>query len=882
MTKIWLIALSIGVMTLSACSSTKNAQKDADAAAEQALQEALKQIETIDLDTMSVEASTPLPYYNTSERRVHDLIDTKLELSFDFAKRHAIGKATLKLKPYFYPSSQLQLDAKGFIINEVALMKNASKTPLKYEYNDLIIDIQLDKEYKSTEEYTIFIDYVARPDELEPGGSLAITSDKGLYFIDPDESDKNKPTQIWTQGETEASSCWFPTIDSPNERTSQEMFITVPDKYVSLSNGKFMKSTPNADGTRTDHWKQEKPHAPYLFAMAIGEYAVIKDKWRTMDVHYYVEPDYAPFARGIFGDTPEMLEFFSNTLGYDYPWDKYHQVIVRDFVSGAMENTSCSIYMEALNQTDRELIDGNYEDIVAHELFHHWFGDLVTCESWANLPLNESFATYGEYLWLEHKRGRDEGDYHIHQDMEQYKMESRQKQEPLIRYYHEDKEDMFDAHSYQKGGRVLHMLRKYVGDDAFFKALNLYLKDNEFQSVEIHDLRLAFEEITGEDLNWFFTQWFLSAGHPDLKVKSKYDEANKSVDITLKQKQDHDVIYKLPVAVDIYKGSEATRTNLVFTEKEQTISIPYESKPDLINFDAEKMLLGVIKEKKPLDQSIHQFNHAPLFMDRFEALQECDKEQLFEEEAQMVMMKALDDPYWKIKAEAIDRIKIESNIKEELKTKLLTLVKNDDDTAVKSKALNKLSEFEGEDFTDLYKAAIKDSSYRMAAAGLTNIANTDEAAALSYAKEFEDEKNSSISNAVASIYADNGGEVYQPYFENKLATADGFGTYSLLQHYNTYLNNANSHGIVEKGVATIKNIATDHDAWWVRYQATNTILQVKNNYKDQLNEFDGSAGSDQAERDQLQLKIDKFNEIIQGIKDQETNEQLQMYYSMMN
>ena len=232
---------------------------------------------------------------------------------------------------------------------------------------------------------------------------------KGMYFINPRGEEKDKPTQIWTQGETESSSAWFPTIDKTNQRCTQELTVTVENKYVTLSNGKLMSQKKNTDGTRTDYWKMDLPHAPYLFFLGVGEYAVVKDKWRDKEVNYYVEKEYAPVAKKIFGNTPEMMTFFSKITGVDYPWVKYSQITGRDYVAGAMENTTATIHQESAQQDARELVDGNsWEGTIAHELFHQWFGDYVTTESWSNLTLNESFADYSQTLWDEYKYGKDE------------------------------------------------------------------------------------------------------------------------------------------------------------------------------------------------------------------------------------------------------------------------------------------------------------------------------------------------------------------------------------------------------------------------------------------------------------------------------------------
>ncbi|MFM6925238.1 MAG: M1 family metallopeptidase [Ferruginibacter sp.] len=241
--------------------------------------------------------------------RTNDLVHTKLDVKFDYAKAYLYGKAWITLKPHFYSTDSLLLDAKGMDIKEVSLMKGTSKLKLKYDYDGMQLRITLDKMYKGGENYTIYIDYTSKPNELTVKGSAAITDAKGLYFINPKGEDKDKPTQIWTQGETEANSVWMPTIDKPNQKTTEEIYMTVPSKYVTLSNGLLKSQKTNADGTRTDYWVMDLPHAPYLFFMGVGEYSIIKDSYKGKEVSYYVEKEYAPVARTIFGRTPEMIKF---------------------------------------------------------------------------------------------------------------------------------------------------------------------------------------------------------------------------------------------------------------------------------------------------------------------------------------------------------------------------------------------------------------------------------------------------------------------------------------------------------------------------------------------------------------------------------------------
>ena len=321
--------------------------------------------------------------YRVTATKVNDLMHTKLDVSFDYAKRYLYGKEWLTVKPHFYPTDSLTLDAQGMDIKNVSLVSAKGMTKLKYTYNGEKISINLNKTYLKDQKYTVYIAYTAKPDELTVKGSAAITDAKGLYFINPDGAVKDKPVQIWTQGETEASSAWFPTIDKPDQKTTDEISMTVLNKYTTLSNGKLVSQKTNANGTRTDTWRMDLPHSPYLFMMAVGDFKITKDKYKDKGVSYYLEPKYAPYAKQIFGKTPEMIKFYSNTLGVDFPWNKYAQIVVRDYVSGAMENTTATLHGEQVQKTDRELLDGNAEGTIAHELFHQWFGDYVTAESWS-------------------------------------------------------------------------------------------------------------------------------------------------------------------------------------------------------------------------------------------------------------------------------------------------------------------------------------------------------------------------------------------------------------------------------------------------------------------------------------------------------------------
>ncbi len=673
--------------------------------------------------------------YRETATRINDLVHTKLDVRFDYDKSWMYGKAWITLKPHFYATDSLLLDAKGMDISKVAMVKGGSSTPLKYTYDGMMLNINLGHTYKGGEEYTVNIEYTSKPNELKVKGSAAITDAKGLYFINPRGEDKDKPAQIWTQGETEANSVWFPTIDKPNQRCTDEIIMTVPDKYVTLSNGLLVSQHKNADGTRTDDWKMDLPHAPYLFFMGVGDYAVIKDSYKGKDVAYYVEKEYAPVARKIFGLTPEMIAFYSRITGVDYVWPKYDQVVGRDYVSGAMENTTATLHQESAQQDARELVDGNgWEEVIAHELFHQWFGDLVTTESWSNITLNESFANYSETLWNDYKHGKDAGDAQNFNDMQGY-LQSHSESKDLVRFHYADKEDVFDKVSYEKGGRILHMLRNYVGDSAFFKALNLYLVTNKFKSAEAQNLRLAMEEVSGRDLNWFFNQWYYGNGNPQADISYNYDDAAGKVTVTIKQTQPGDKTFRLPLAIDVYSGGQMQRYPVWVTEREQGFTFPYTKHPDLVNVDGDKVMLWTKKDDKTLDNYVFQYKYAGKYLDRREAIDFAIKK-ADDPKALDLLKLAVKDPYFGLRNYTLTKLKDLKNatVKTAMEPLLADIAKSDKKSTVRAAAIGLLGELGKDEYKPLFIKALSDSSYSVAGEGLEALAHLDAGGALAQAR----------------------------------------------------------------------------------------------------------------------------------------------------
>jgi aminopeptidase N len=812
------------VLLLNSCDSLKNAttEKKLQLVQKQQIQDLPvpgKQLKKLD--------------YQPSSTRINDILHTKLDVRFDYKKQYLYGKATITAKPYFYNTSTLTLDAREMEIKEVVLINttSASQTPLQYDYKDNTLTIHLGREYNNNEEYTVLINYVAKPNELKQvGGSDAITDDKGLYFINPLGEEQDKPQQIWTQGETQSNSVWFPTVDRPNERMTHEIYMTVNKNLVTLSNGELAFSIDNGDSTRTDCWKMNQPHAPYLVMMAIGDFAVIKGKWRDKPVDYYVEKEYAPYAKAIFGNTPEMMEFYSNKLGVDFPWNKYAQIVVRDYVSGAMENTTAAIFGEFVQRNNRELLDKNYEHVVAHELFHEWFGDLVTCESWSNIPLNESFATYGEYLWNEYKYGRDVADYYSELSRNGYFAESENKQLPLIRYYYNNREEMFDAHSYNKGGQILHMLRKHVGDEAFFAALKKYLQDNKYSTVEIHNLRLAFEQVTGEDLNWFFNQWFFSSGHPDLLITNTYDAVAKKQKVQIKQLQDTltTPTFKIPLMVDIYAEGIKKSHKITLTKINETFEFDVATAPNLVNVDAEKMMLCEKAEQKSNTEWAYQYKNAPLYLDRKEALNgllNMPQDSI----THSVIMQALNDKLWSIRTFAISELKkVAKGNEVVIKKTIVSLTVDDTVAAVREAAIRYLSaNYTDKDLSDVYKFALNDSSYAVLSAAITAITKADSAQGVVLAKKYENEKNKDVLVTIAEVYARYGTIDNHEYFLKSLNKLKSYSKARFINTYGTYIKKISDKAELDKAITALKKIESDKTNKWAINSAKKVIEEIE-------------------------------------------------------
>jgi aminopeptidase N len=747
--------------------------------------------------------------YRGSADLINNLVHTRLAVRFDYVKKYLYGKAWITLHPHFYPTDSLKLDAKGMTINEVSIIKDDKPFPLDYKYDGKYLNIHLDRVYTAAESYLLFIDYISKPDELgNAGGSAAIISSKGLYFINPDGKEADKPIEIWTQGETEANSVWFPTIDKPNQKTTSEIAITVDEKYVTLSNGKLASQKNNSDHTRTDTWVMDLPHAPYLFMMAVGDFRVYKDSYKGLEVSYYLEPKFAPFAKQIFGNTPEMIQFFESITGVAFPWNKYAQIVCRDYVAGAMENTTATLHGEYVHRTDRDLLDADPEDFISHELFHQWFGDLVTCESWSNITLNESFADYSEFLWFEHKYGADRAGECQYNAMQQYfNLADFATDGNLVRFYYNTQEDLFDNISYQKGGRILHMLRHIIGDSAFDKSLNVYLTSNSFKTAEVPEWRLAIEEVTGKDMNWFFNQWYYEKGYPLLDISYRFDKDSKIENVIVQQKYSTPSPFILPFSIDIYSHGKKERLMVTLNQKDSVFSFPCQDKPDLVDVDAEKILLAKISDHKSLQEYIFQYKEAGSYMNRREAIENCLKNQESQEEARTLLEQAVKDAYYGLRILAIDGLDItDKTIAQVFIPLLKAIADSDPKSTVRAAAIQKLGKLKNKDYKGIFLKAMESRSYAEQGAGLLALGAIDLDQAYSFAEKNQTTELGGIEPQTAEIFRLKGNEADLPFFKIRLKKEGPLNLNPANQYKNMLLEMKNT-SLVEKGLDDIKEEA---------------------------------------------------------------------------
>jgi aminopeptidase N len=536
----------------------------------------------------------------------------RLNLKVDLPAKTVDGRATMDFRTRRRLGS-VRLDAVGFEVKQVGLALGKKDYPkVKHSHDGKNLDVDFPEELPADAEGSLRIDYKVR------------NPSAGLHFFAPTKEEPHVPLTVWSQGEPITNRHWIPCFDRPNVRQSTELVVTVPEGFEVLSNGALLERKPNDDKTVTFHWRQEKPHPIYLVTLVVGKFDVVKEEWKGKDgkavpVLYYVPVGRKADVARTFGRTREMLDFFSRRFGVRYPWEKYAQVVVEQFTAGGMENTSATTLTQRALHDERAILDSSPDGLIAHELAHQWWGDLLTCRDWSHIWLNEGFASFAEALWDEHARGPDAYSINMMNKGNAAKRGGRNR--PIVDRRYSTPSSMFDARAYPKGAFVLHMLRERLGEATFWKGIQRYGSEHQYQSVETSDLRRTLEKVSGRDLERFFFDWTERPGHPTLEVSSAYDGETKQLRVQVKQTQAGDPFH-FPLAVRVtVPGASDISTVANITSKEQSIAIPLRDRPARVEVDSAQAVLADIKETKGRDLWLEQLKNGSTAAARVRAAQ---------------------------------------------------------------------------------------------------------------------------------------------------------------------------------------------------------------------------------------------------------------------
>ncbi|MCU0548388.1 MAG: M1 family metallopeptidase [Leptolyngbya sp. Prado105] len=577
------------------------------------------------------------PHYNPD--RPGQVEHIALDLILDVPNQSYRGTCTIRIKPVRNGIDRLTLDAVNLNIETIKI-DNVSQ-PFDYDAEQL--NIQLKQATKIGEKIELAIAYhVEKPQ-------------RGIYFIAPSQDYPNKPTQVWTQGEDEDSRFWFPCFDYPGQLATSEIRVQIPKPLIAVSNGELIATEDKGD-TQIFHWYQREIHPTYLMTLAIGDFAELRDEWNGRPVTYYVEKGREDQARLSMSKTPRMIEFYSQKYGYSYAFPKYAQVCVDDFIFGGMENTSTTLLTDRCLLDERAALDNrSTESLVAHELAHQWFGDLIVIKHWSHAWIKEGMASYAEVMWFESEYGREEALYYLFGQARQYLDEDASRyRRSLVTHVYREAIELYDRHIYEKGSCVYHMIRAELGDDLFYRSIATFLKDNAHGTVETIDLLRAIEKTTGRNLTFLFDQYVYRGGHPDFKLGYSFDSDSNLAKITVTQTQSDLFDLRIPIAICYINGESKTFSVRVH-EKEQSFYFPLEQKPDFIRFDVDNYHLKTVTLEYPLPELKAQLQHDPDPVSRICAAQAIAKKGGLE--AVKALSDALkNDKFWGVRAEVAENL----------------------------------------------------------------------------------------------------------------------------------------------------------------------------------------------------------------------------------
>ncbi|MBI5463813.1 MAG: M1 family metallopeptidase [Ignavibacteriales bacterium] len=670
--------------------------------------------------------------------RTYDVLHYKIEATLFEQTKSVEGNATITLVPLMPALTTARFNAGEMTIKKVSV----GGTPAQFHATSSEVSVELGKKYSQRDTVLVSIAYSCTPR-------------LGLTFNGPDSAYPSKRLQIWSQGEDTTNHFWFPCYDYPNDKATSEVIGTVNSKFVFLSNGKLVNvKEDKKKGTKTFHWKEEKPHSSYLIMIAAGEFAVLKDRVGKLPLEYYVYPNDTANARETFRHTPSMISFFNQTIGFDYPWEKYGQIILQDHFGG-MENSSATTLSDNWAVPEkRARLDVDPRSLIAHELAHQWWGDVVTCKDFRHVWLNESFASYYDPLYFEYVSGRDEFDLMMYQGQQAgIVVDTTKGRKPIVSV------ESYGENVYPRGASVLHMLRFLLGDDLYHRAIKHYITKHQFQPVETNDLKVAIEEATGQNLQWFFDQWVYKAGHPNFELSYAWNETAKNLALRVKQVQRQDSltgIFRMPVEIEATTatGSETHRVGVVTADT--TFTLPCSQKPMLVIFDKGNWLLKELKWEKPAEEWRYQAASAKNPIDRIRALQALAPSL---ENASVIADRLLHDPFWGVRREAAARsgslAAVSDTMKPALRAALLQASHADTKPSVRDAAVSALRFFKGKDVAESLHRSLEDSSYNVMSSALRSLVRVDSANAAAILRAYLDypSRLNGVSNTALSSLA---------------------------------------------------------------------------------------------------------------------------------
>ncbi|MEM1169576.1 MAG: M1 family metallopeptidase [Cyanobacteria bacterium P01_H01_bin.35] len=682
-------------------------------------------------NSKSFELPGARPHYNPD--RPGQVEHIFLDLELDIPNKSFHGTCTISLNPVRSNIDKLTLDAVDLEINSVKI--NDTEQTFDYDGNEL--EIYLQPVTTTGQQIKVAIAYTANNPQ------------RGIYFITPDEHYPDKSTQVWTQGEDEDSRFWFPCFDYPGQLSTSEIRIKVPQKFIAISNGELIHTEESGDG-KIYHWMQKQVHPTYLMTLAVGKFAEIQDEWNGIPVTYYVEKKRQDDARRTMGKTPEMIEFFSQEFGYKYPYPKYAQVCVSDFIFGGMENTSTTLLTDRCLLDEKAALDNrNSESLVAHELAHQWFGDLIVIKHWSHAWIKEGMASYSEVLWTENQYGQDDAAYYLLKEARSYIAEDRGRyRRPIVTNIYREAIELYDRHLYEKGACVYHMIKTELGAELFTKAIHNFVQSNAHQTVETIDLLRAIEQATGRNLLFLFDQYVFRGGHPDYKVNYSWDGNSKLAKITVTQilaKKDKNADVskelfdlKIPIAFGYLKEEkpELINFNVRVHEQEQTFYFPLSEKPKFISFDVGNNYLKTVKLEYPLAELKAQLQFDPDPTSRIYAAEALVKKGGLEV-VKVLSQALIDEPFWGVRVEVAKQL---GKIKLDQVFDGLAVGLQDEDARVRRAVVEALIQIKTHESYKLLKSLVKngDASYYVEAAAVSGIGDIAAANANSDEKPIEE------------------------------------------------------------------------------------------------------------------------------------------------